>query len=326
VSTTFTFRMTRFSWIGFVAVVTSLIAGPASANDSARESPPEFSYDLYSDKQGHFSYDGAALALVKRPSHLQRVYADAARGEARPRQLIQELEYWFQQTGLAVADRTAALGCLVLPELQSNCRPPNWGFIEQFLGNSPEGVRLREVLAEAYARRAHQLGVRNDVTVAGVNLLLVGSLAKAVLARVGVVEARTAGQKFLVPEANAARGVGLAAHEAAGGHLIARHVGKTGADLATRLAAQPGISAASTFASGAEAEAGAAAVLGARAGQLSSWVSAGAQGRLILEAPFAGGQVLVRGATTPVTGSAVKLVLEGTGGGAWRIVTGYPLP
>jgi hypothetical protein len=124
----------------------------------------------------------------------------------------------------------------------------------------------------------------------------------------------------------AAGGVNLSGHEAAGGHLIARHIGQSEAQLAARLSAQPGIRAASTFTSVAEAEAGVTTVLGARAGQVSSWVASGAQGRLVLEAPFAGGQVLARGATTSASGSAIRLVLEGTGGGTWRIITGYPLP
>jgi len=122
------------------------------------------------------------------------------------------------------------------------------------------------------------------------------------------------------------RGINLAAHEAAGGHLIARHVGQTEAQLAARLSAQPRIPAASTFMSQAEAEAGVSTVLGTRAGQLSDWVSKGASGRLVLEAPFVGGQVLLRGASAPVAGSGVRIILEGTGGGAWRIVTGHPTP
>ena len=158
----------------------------------------------------------------------------------------------------------------------------------------------------------------------GVMPILIGSAASTLVVP-------TAGpQNGVAPSSSegaaaAAGGLNLAAHEAAGGHLLARHVGKTGAELAARLAAQPGIPAASTFASLAEAEAGVSAVLGARAGQLSSWVSAGAQGRLVLEAPFAGGQVLLRGASTPVAGTGVRLVLEGRGGEAWRIVTGFPI-
>jgi len=41
-------------------------------------------------------------------------------------------------------------------------------------------------------------------------------------------------------------GGGLAAHEGAGGHLLARHVGKAEADLAARLTAEPRLRAAST--------------------------------------------------------------------------------
>jgi hypothetical protein len=41
--------------------------------------------------------------------------------------------------------------------------------------------------------------------------------------------------------------VTLTTEEAAGGHTIARHVGRTEAQMRARLAAQPGISAASTF-------------------------------------------------------------------------------
>ncbi|MCF4998995.1 RHS repeat protein, partial [Pseudomonas syringae] len=42
-------------------------------------------------------------------------------------------------------------------------------------------------------------------------------------------------------------GGGLAAHEAQGGHLIAKHVGRTDAQLAQRLRNEPNIPAASTF-------------------------------------------------------------------------------
>ncbi|MEL1091261.1 RNase A-like domain-containing protein, partial [Pseudomonas sp. OB66] len=58
-------------------------------------------------------------------------------------------------------------------------------------------------------------------------------------------------------------GGGLATHEAQGGHLIARHVGRTDAQLAQRLAAEPNIPAASTFLNRAEAEAAASEALAA---------------------------------------------------------------
>jgi hypothetical protein len=121
-------------------------------------------------------------------------------------------------------------------------------------------------------------------------------------------------------------GGGLAAHEAAGGHLLARHVGKTEADLATRLSAQPSLKEVSTFISRAEAESAISGALNARAADVNAWVAAGAPDRLILNAPFNGGSVLQRGASATVSSTGVKVVLEGTGGGNWRIITGYPIP
>ena len=138
----------------------------------------------------------------------------------------------------------------------------------------------------------------------------------------GVAEGLAAGGAFsrIVP------GGGLAAHEAAGGHLLARHVGQTEAALSARLAAQPRISAASSFLSRAEAEAGASAVLDARAADLATWVGGEARGRLVLDAPFSGGMVMQRGASAATGGSGVRLVLQGNGAGGWNILTGFPTP
>ena len=43
------------------------------------------------------------------------------------------------------------------------------------------------------------------------------------------------------------RGGGLAAHEARGGHLLERHVGKTDEELLQRMQSDPRITGASTF-------------------------------------------------------------------------------
>jgi len=58
------------------------------------------------------------------------------------------------------------------------------------------------------------------------------------------------------PSSRLVPGGGLAAHEAQDGHLLLKHVGKTEAELSARLVAEPHISAASTFVTRAEAEAG----------------------------------------------------------------------
>jgi hypothetical protein len=119
---------------------------------------------------------------------------------------------------------------------------------------------------------------------------------------------------------------GLTVSENAGGHLLARHVGQTEAQLGARLSAQPGIPAASTFVTRAEAEAAAAGALDANAAQVSSWVNAGASGRQVLNAPFSGGMVLQRGAAAAGPGTGVRFVLQSNGSGGYYILTGFPTP
>lgn len=121
-------------------------------------------------------------------------------------------------------------------------------------------------------------------------------------------------------------GGGLAAHEAAGGHTLLEHVGRTDAELASRLAAMPRLKAASSFANRAQAEAAISSALNANSASVGAWARAGANGRLVINGPFNGGSVLLRGATGPVTGNGVTAVLQGNGYGNWRIITGYPTP
>lgn len=56
-----------------------------------------------------------------------------------------------------------------------------------------------------------------------------------------------------------------------GGHTLARHVGKTDAELAERLRREPQISAASTYTDQATAARAVAGALDASSGELSSW-------------------------------------------------------
>ena len=171
------------------------------------------------------------------------------------------------------------------------------------------------------ARSAPRVNLLNTRVASNVSVQELNALAEAnAVARQAAAGATAAPTSQLVP------GGGLAAHEAAGGHLLARHVGQSEAQLATRLVAQPRIPAASTFLTRTEAEAGVSVVLDANAAQVSSWISSGAQGQIVIRGPFSGGLVLQRGAASATSGSEVVVVLRGTGGGAWRIVTGYPVP
>ncbi|OWQ82896.1 hypothetical protein CDN99_27845, partial [Roseateles aquatilis] len=159
----------------------------------------------------------------------------------------------------------------------------------------------------------------SSVLWAGANLASFGTAN--IIGRSTTAAAKEAGAfSHLVP------GGGLVAHEAAGGHLLARHLGQTEADLAARLASQSRLGAASTFASRAEAEAAISSALSTNAARVNAWVTAGARGRLVIDGAFSGGAVLQRGAAAAVPGTGVRAVLEGTGGGNWRIITGYPIP
>jgi filamentous hemagglutinin len=124
-------------------------------------------------------------------------------------------------------------------------------------------------------------------------------------------------------------GGGLQAHEAAGGHLIARHVGKTNADLTARLNAQPNINAASSFPDRATAERAVSSALNANAASISQFLN-GSGGRLVIDHNLASpiGHVMSRGSTTSVQSSNVRIVIQRDASmpTGYRIVTGFPVP
>jgi hypothetical protein len=68
-------------------------------------------------------------------------------------------------------------------------------------------------------------------------------------------------------------GGGLAAHEAQGGHLIIKHIGRTESQLAQRLQAEPNIPAASTFLNRAEAEVAVSEALVANAQKIQNFLN-----------------------------------------------------
>jgi hypothetical protein len=119
----------------------------------------------------------------------------------------------------------------------------------------------------------------------------------------------------------------LADHEAAGGHLIARHVGKTDAELAARLAAERRISGSSTFTDLAAADRGVGETVAANEAAIRSWLS-GSSSRTVVEhtLPSPVGRTLTRGASAPVDSSSVRLVLERDASmpGGFRVITGFP--
>jgi RHS repeat-associated protein len=145
-----------------------------------------------------------------------------------------------------------------------------------------------------------------------------------------IVAVITAGASALPAAAGGAfspivEGGGLAAHEAAGGHLLARHVGLNAAALDARLAAQRNLTVASSFATRAEAEAAGSEILRQNAGAVSVWTQAGATGRLTVGGGFSGGTIRVLGGySAEATGAT--FVLQGNGAGGFFILTGFPVP
>jgi hypothetical protein len=121
---------------------------------------------------------------------------------------------------------------------------------------------------------------------------------------------------------------GLAAHEARGGHLIARHVGKTDAELLQRLKDNPKVTGASTFKDRATAEKVASEVLNDPNNQkiIQSWLS-NPKSKSTLVLPYQGAEIIgrgvQRGSTTVEHMTNAKIVLKKDGAGDF-ILTGYP--
>lgn len=119
------------------------------------------------------------------------------------------------------------------------------------------------------------------------------------------------------------------AHEIAGGHLIARHVGLTNTQLIGRLAQQPRITAASTFPSLVAAETHVSAALAANRTQISQFLAGNAE-RMVINHSSSQvvGHVVTRGATTAAPATSVRVVIQRdpTMSTGYRIVTGFPVP
>jgi hypothetical protein len=104
--------------------------------------------------------------------------------------------------------------------------------------------------------------------------------------------------------------ISLAAEEAAGGHAIARHVGKTETELLARLAAQPGITAASSFRTLAQAERFVSEAVRANRAALHAWAKtapSGATKTIVHETGRVIGSGIVRG--TPGLRAMTRVVV-----------------
>jgi hypothetical protein len=124
--------------------------------------------------------------------------------------------------------------------------------------------------------------------------------------------------------------INLLAEEAQGGHTILRHVARTEAQLQARLAAQPGIKAASTFVTIEDAEKAVSAVLKANRAAIKTWASTAKIGAnspaFTLDFGKTIGQGVVRatGAMTPMSKAIVVLRKVSQGNRVFFVLTSYP--
>ena len=112
------------SWLQFLVLVglSVMLAGSSCAEDDAvtlehlrQDVAPSFDYSLYCDKQGRLRAKGSDVLLVHRSAHLERVYADAQRGDTRAQTLFGQLETQVAATGGPLADQALGLVCASLP-------------------------------------------------------------------------------------------------------------------------------------------------------------------------------------------------------------------
>lgn len=122
-------------------------------------------------------------------------------------------------------------------------------------------------------------------------------------------------------------GGGLDFHESAGGHTLERHVGKTAAQLAQRLASETRISAASSFTDRSVAEAAIAEAMNRNQSAIDSWVkSQGSRYTIDYNANRIIGITLRRRASKATSTSRLRIVLQRSAKlpPGYFILTAYP--
>jgi hypothetical protein len=122
----------------------------------------------------------------------------------------------------------------------------------------------------------------------------------------------------------------LQQQEEMGGHTLARHVGKTDADLVARLERDPRIRNASSYAA-AGAEAAITAALAADRARINAWAAA-APDHATRAWDAQSGHVVGRVASRPpglgsvANSSYLRLVVRKTGADRCLLLTSYPIP
>jgi hypothetical protein len=186
------------------------------------------------------------------------------------------------------------------------------------------GNVMTHVFGEGSGRIAAQEVAKQWVYFAageGVGYLVGRVYGAYVLWRVSVAEGKVV--------ATMAPGGGLAAHEAQGGHLLAKHVGKTEEELFRRALTDPMTDTASSFFDQATAEAVAAQAIDKNAAKIGTWIASGARTPLPIETTMSssvGRIVTSEGVAVTSSTARIVIVRDASSPIGFYIKTGYPVP
>jgi hypothetical protein len=187
---------------------------------------PAFDYSLYCDAQGRLTGKNADALLVHRSEHLERVYLDAGRGDARARMLFGQLEAQVAASGQVLADRSQGLVCTSLPTCTVR-----WAVLDELMpSRDAGGMRLRHVFATNFERTARLKGVENAVITAVLSVLMVGAVVETAEVKAASTEARA-----LVAGTRLAKGLSLEEAAALEARLAEAEALEVGVRLPARL-------------------------------------------------------------------------------------------
>jgi len=133
--------------------------------------------------------------MIKDPDQLDKVYADADRGNTWAKNVVTQIEATFGAHGPYIPEAEAKPECL-MPALREfkgaiaeSCIP-DWSYVDSLLSKDrPSGLRLREIVAESYSKRARELKLRNDIIINALIVVLAGWAVRSALS----AEARALG-------------------------------------------------------------------------------------------------------------------------------------
>ncbi|HEU5218534.1 MAG TPA: hypothetical protein VFU23_07735 [Gemmatimonadales bacterium] len=155
------------------------------------------SYDAFCEREGNITTREQAVALwamLRQPSQLEVVYADAQKGTARARRVFQELETsYFPDIGRELAEKVSRPPCLVplVRESSKECRP-DWSFVEFLSKDKPGGAKLRKALFDGFAERARERHLENQLILSAMNALIGVGVAATVLREAEVAASASA--------------------------------------------------------------------------------------------------------------------------------------